>query len=348
MKSLRSLFTTTVIALFAITGFATEAKAQEDGRTEAVLAYNNARELAEARQFVDAIEMYREALEIAQSPDCEECEDIAGFVNEQLPRVYFQRGASAFETFRNERSIEAANQAIEYFQEAAEVADEFNSEQVSTRARGVIPQIYYNRSLVEYNEENHDQALESLQAAIDLNENYTLAYYQRGIVLNNRTNPNLDDVITAFDEAIEVGERVGDSENVGRAQRRAGSELVYRAAQSIEAEQIGQALQYLQRAENYTPNSVDLHYRFAEAYNNRGNYSQAIEHANRALELEGGSVTDRAKIYFELGLAYKGQEQIDQACDAFENAAYGDFQDPAMHELEHELECDGYAAAGGR
>jgi Tfp pilus assembly protein PilF len=242
---------------------------------------------------------------------------------------------------------EAANEAIALFEESAEAGEEFGDNQVRDRSRGVIPQVYYNKSLVQYNQEDHSAALESLDRAIELNENYTLAYYQRAIVLNN-SGASLEDVLEWFDRAIEVGQRVGDSDNVGRSQRRAGGELIYQAVQRMDENRMADALRMLDRAERYVPNSVDLHYRYAEVYNDRGSYNQAIEHANRALELETGGVTDRAKIYFELGIAFKAQEQISDACDAFENAAYGDFRDPALYELEHELECEGYAASGSR
>jgi tetratricopeptide (TPR) repeat protein len=56
---------------------------------------------------------------------------------------------------------------------------------VSERSSAVIPQVYYNKSLVEYNMEDYSAAIESLDRAIELNANYTLAYYQKAIVLNN-------------------------------------------------------------------------------------------------------------------------------------------------------------------
>lgn len=350
MKSLSSIITFALVSLLATTGFTlgtdTDTDSQ-DARTEAVMAFNNARELAENGDYLDAIELYREALELSNSAECEDCEDIVERVETQIPRVYFTRASDSFQAFRQEQSADAADQAIEYFQEASEAGEEFGDNEVRDRSRAVIPQIHYNKSLVQFRQEDHDAALESLDRAIELNENYTLAYYQKGIVLNN-AGRDLEEILEWFDNAIEVGERVGDNENVQRAQRRAGGELVYQAAQRMDEERHADALRMLERAETYIPNDVDLHYRFAEVYNNRGNYNSAIEHANRALELETGGVADRAKIYYELGLAYKGQENVDQACNAFEEAAYGDFRDPALHEMEYELECEGYAAVGNR
>ena len=56
-------------------------------------------------------------------------------------------------------------------------------------------------------------------------------------------------------------------------------------------------------------------------------------------------MTEKAKIYFELGTAYKALgQQTGNACSAFENANYGEFSDPASHELEFVLECEGYSS----
>jgi len=354
MKLLSSIFTVALVSLFVTTGYTLDTNTNtntdtysQDVRTEAVMAFNNARELAENRDYLDAIELYREALELASSADCEDCEDIMERVETQIPRVYFTRASDSFQAFRQDQSTDGADQAVEYFEEAGQAGEEFGDDEVRDRSRAVIPQIYYNKSLVQYRQEDHEAAIESLDRAIELNENYTLAYYQKAIVLNN-AGRDLEEVLEWFDNAIEVGESVGDSENVQRAQRRAGGELVYQSVQRMDEERYADALRMLERAEAYIPNNVDLHYRYAEVFNNRGNYDRAIEHANRALELESGGVADRAKIYYELGLAYKGQDNVDQACNAFEEAAYGDFRDPALHEMEYELECEGFAAAGNR
>lgn len=343
MKSLQLPLKTLFISLFLMSA-TMEVLTAQDARREATMAYNNARELVSGNDFLNGIEMYREALQLAESSSCEDCGDIAELVRNQLPRVYFSRAANGFEQFRSNRSdVSLADEAAELFLEAAEAGEEYGDEQVAQRSRAVIPQIYYNKSLAQYQQEDHAGALESLDRAIELNGNYTLAYYQRGIVLVN-SDASLNESIAAFDEAIEVGERVGDSQNVNRARERAGEELLYQGTQRISDNQMGQALGLLNRAREYIPESADLYYRFAEVHNNRQEYQQAIESANTALEYESGGVTAQAKIYFELGMAYKGLEQVGNACSAFEDAAYGDFRDPAMHELEYELECEGYAS----
>ena len=78
----------------------------------------------------------------------------------------------------------------------------------------------------------------------------------------------------------------------------------------------------------------------AEAHNKIQEWNQAIQYAEKGLNLETGGTTDQAKYYFELGNAYQGLGQKEQACNAFSNAAYGSFKSPAEHAMDYELECE--------
>lgn len=342
MKSIVAIFS--AVCLFVAAGLISPVQAQDqDARSEAIMAYNNARELAQNRQFVDAIEMYREARSLAASPDCEGCEDIVQFVDQQLPRVYYNRAGVAFEEFRSQRSEEAAMRAIEYFQEAQAAGEEFGDQEVARTARSVVPQLYYNLSLLQYSQGDNDGAIASLDQAIELNPNYTLAYYQKALTVK-QAGGDLEEVMRWFDRAAEVGQAAGDTQNANRARTRGGEELLYHAVLEKDANRMSRALNLLQRAQQYIPNDPNVHYRMAEVYNNLGNHNQAVASANRALELASGGVAEMARFHFELGIAYKGLENKERACQSFENAAYGEFQEPARYELEYELKCEGYAA----
>ncbi|MEX2600533.1 MAG: tetratricopeptide repeat protein [Balneolaceae bacterium] len=331
---------TFAFTLVLATGATDYLQAQQSARVDAINAYNNARDLVDSGEYLDAIELYMEAMEIAESPACEDCADLVEQSQNQIPRVYYQRALSQYEQFRSSQTLENIQLSIDYFEEAGDAGEEYGDADVRDGSQRVLPQLYYTRSRIEYNNEDYDSALESLDIAIDLNANYTLAYYQRGIVLNNSGAP-LEDVLAAFDQAIEVGTRLEDNENVARAQRRAAEELVYQGYQQSQNNQRTEAIELLEQALEYDSNNVDAYFRLAEVQNQRGSYQAAQGNAERALELETGGVTDRAPIYYELGLSLQGQGSATraQACQAFENAAYGEFRDPALHIMEYELEC---------
>ncbi len=341
MKSLKSILI--LAAAFSITLFAVDQSNAQDARNEAIQLYNQAQELAGSGDFTNSIDLYREALEITRANDLN---DITELIVERIPRVASSRASNAYRGYQNERTIESANRALDAFKEARDIAEEFNNEQVLQQAQGAIPQLYYIRSVLQFRADNFDAALEDLDTAIGLNENYAVAYYQKALVTKNQQPAEVDYWLGLYDEAVEVARRVNDERTLQNTLNSARDELIYRAVNLAEERRFDRALELLRKVEQYDPQSADAHYRMAEIYNERGRWDQALQHASRALEFETGGVTDRAKIYFELGTAYKGQGQVENACDAFENARYGEFTEPANHELQFELKCEGHTPTG--
>ncbi len=341
MKSLKSILILT--AALSLTLFAVEQTNAQDARNEAIQLYNQAQELAGSGDFANSIDLYREALEITRANDLN---DITELIVERIPRVASSKASNAYRGYQNERTLESANRALDAFKEARDVAEEFNNEQVLQQAQGAIPQLYYIRSVIQFRADNYDAALEDLDTAIGLNENYAVAYYQRALVTRNQNPGDVEGWLELYDEAVEVARRVNDERTLQNTLNSAREELIYRAVNLAEERQFNRALELLEKVEKYDPESADAHYRMAEIYNERGRWDQALQHATRALEYETGGVTDRAKIYFELGTAYKGQGQVENACDAFENARYGEFTEPANHELQFELKCEGHTPTG--
>lgn len=330
------------LLLFAmILGFTQQATAQEEARGEAVTLYNQAQELAGSGELEDAIATYRDALDIA---DNNELQDISDRIRTNIARVYYTRASRAFQQFQQDKSIESVNTAITYFEEAQDAGEEFNDERVVQQTTGALPQLHYLKSTIQFRNEDYDAAMESLDTAIELNPNYPTALYQRAVVHKKQFPNETDQTFEYYDQAIELAERAGDNRTLNNARSGAASELIFRANNLKDDENYSRALELLNRVSQYDSESADGHYRLAEVHNLMGNYNRAIEHADEALEYESGGVTAKAKIYFELGTAYKALEQTGNACSAFENANYGDFSGPASHEMEFVLECEGYTS----
>lgn len=342
MKSLQILFSISV-ALVLTFGVTLTSEAQGDPRQEAVTLYNEGQELAGSGDYDSAISMFREALDIAEE---NQFDDIIEFVSEQLPRVYQSRASDAYRTYQSERTVEAANTAIDYFEDTQEVAEEFGNDEIAQRARGAVPQLHYVLGVLQFRQENYDASLTSLDTAIEMNPNLPAPYYQKAVVLKRINPEDIETALEWYDLAIDAAERANDTRTLQNARNGAHDELVFRAVNLTEERQFDRAIELLNRALQYNSTSADAHYRMAEIYNLRSRWDSALEHANQALEYEGGGVTDRAKIYFELGTAYKGKGDKNNACEAFENAAYGQFSDPANHELQFVLKCEGHTPTG--
>lgn len=323
-------------------GVAEISQAQDEARAEAIQLYNSAQEMAGQNQFDQAITLYRDALRISRENDLT---DITELIEDRLPKIYASRASNAYRTFQSERTLASLDQAIEFFEESREVANEFGDNQVAEQAAGAIPKLYYVRSITNYKQENLEQSLVDLNTALEMNPNYAAAQYQKAVVMKKMNSSDVEGWVAQYDVAIEVARQNNDTKALNNAIEGVKDELIYRAVNLAEDRQFGRAIELLNMAEKYS-DDYEIHYRLAEIANKRGNWSTAETEARESLELHTGGVADKAKIYFELGTALKGQGEFEQACSAFEDARYGEFTEPANHELQFELKCEGHTAAG--
>ncbi|MFW6348609.1 MAG: tetratricopeptide repeat protein [Cyclonatronaceae bacterium] len=304
--------------------------AEAQTRAEAVDAFNEALELVQAENYAEALEKFQETRSIAQNVGSEG-EDILERAEGQIPRTQLRIAMAAYQSRDFDR-------AVEEFDKTADLAEEFGDSEISNRVRSNVLVVLLQAGNSELNNENLDAAEGYYNQALERNENYPNPYYQLGLV--ERRRGNLDEALDYFDRAIQVGRAAGREEVAQNAEQSARNFLFERGAQMIEDERHRQAIGLLERALEYDMNHADSYFRLAQAHNNLGNYDEAIEHAERALELEDGGNVDRAKSFFELGIAYMNQENTQQACTAFRNASYGSFRSNAEYHLEHDLECN--------
>ncbi len=303
---------------------------QAQSREDVIASFNEGYALFnEQGDNLAAIEKFKETIELAEQVGSE-VNDIRDRAAGQIPRLSFMHAAQ----FVRERRLE---EAIDAFEETIRLAGKYNDDQILSRARGNMPALYLNLGNQFYRDEDNQTAYEMYEKAIELNPSYVSAYYQMGLVY--RRFGDMDTSLEYFDTSIDLAREADDQENVDRGQRAARDYLVFRASEQIEEENYNRALDLLNRAAGYGDSS-SLHYRFAETYNHLGRHNDALSSAQRALELDNGGPSDQARLYFELGLAYKGMENESAACNAFKNALFGDFQSPAEHEIEHELNCN--------
>lgn len=334
MKILKYTFIA-ILSVGLFSAFATDAVAQD--RRAAVQAFNSARELAKNQQYDQSIDKFEEAIEIASQLG-EKGADIVRLSKKQLPNLYYEKALNSYRTFQNAQTISNLEQTIQAFQKAADVAEQYGNDKIATQSTNNVTKLKYAKSRLQYSQQNYDAALVTINEVIADNPNYATAYYHKGLILKKQEG-NLEKALATFDKAIDVAEQSGESNVAENARENAAGELIYRGATQIQEENYTTAIDLLNRALKYNPQSADAHYRLAQAYNDRGSFQQGLQHAQKALEFESGGRTAKAKIYFEIASAHKGQGNFNQACDAFANAAYGAFKSNAEHQMEYELNC---------
>lgn len=336
MKLFKLSITTFLLGLFLLS-LGNTVEAQD--RKEAVQSYNSAREMIQSGEYEKAIDQFKKAIEVGKQLG-PQGEDIVERAEAKLPEVYRQIALDEYRAFKQNQTVANLDATINAFLDAKDVADQYGNTQISKQVVGVVNKLTYSKSIIQYKQQNYQDALATLDEVIELDPNYATAYYQKGIVLKKIEGTELERSIDLFDKAIEVAEQNNDSQLAARAQQAARDELIYRGAKATENKNYSHAVELLNRALEYDSSSADAHYRLAEAYNKTQDWQQARSHAEQALGYETGGRTDKAKIYFELGTSYQGMGQKEDACNAFENAAYGSFKSPAEHQMEFELKCE--------
>lgn len=342
MKAFKITTIATVLVMMAIPVFA-------QSQTDAINAFNKGLEEAQDGNYNEAISLLEQALTMANQLG-PEGEDIKERISTQIPTIYFKRAAAGYKSFQQSRSLEDLEAAIASFREAGEVADEFSDDGISQRAKSVVPQLYYQMSVMHYSNEEYKLANEAVDQALNLNSNYALAYYQKAKIYKKANDTEGDGIIDQgydemlewYDRAISTGESTNNTEVVEKSQDAAHDELLAVGTRASQDDNLDLGIEMLTRALDYGE-SANVYYRLAESYNKKGNAEEAVSFAKRALELESGGRTDKAKIYYELGYAHQTLGNKSDACDAFTNARFGSFKSPAEHKMEFELKCDSTA-----
>lgn len=167
------------------------------------------------------------------------------------------------------------------------------------------------------------------------------AYFFYGMGLAELRLENEEAAMEHMQEALRVGEATGNQRVVGLATERVRDEYIFRASQALSADNvtsgnIEQALEALDTLEEFVdPNDRSYFYR-AVALFERGDYEDAIANARQGLDLHTGSRSDAARFHFVIAESLFQMGNTEEACAAFEDAAFGDYRARAEHYLENE------------
>lgn len=329
-----SLFTVGIVLLGLTAGL------QAQDRTAAVEAFNKAQDLAKQENYEEAISAYNQALANAAALG-EEGQDIVERIENRLPTVHFRRAAQIYQSNQPLNTAEKFDEVISAFNEAADVGEEYGDQQIITRAEDIVTRMTYNKGVMYFRNQNWQESLTLLNEAISRDSSYAAAYYQKALVFKNQTGSySLEEIMGAYDRAIEVAEQQGNNDIVTSANESAAAFLTTRGATLNEQQQHQEAVEILNRALEYDDTLAEAYYRLSVAHNQLAQYNQALTQAQQALEYDTGGRADLARIYYEIGTAYKNLGNTGEACSAFAQAAYGDFTDPARHQMQEELECE--------
>ena len=318
-----------VLSLVMIAVASMGSTAQAQSKKDAIVAFNQGYELAKKGSTQAAISKFEESATIAQKvgPDAKEIMDKA---QGQLPPLYYQLAIDAYRNHDLMGSIQA-------FQKAEQVANKYGNKEIAQRSKENVPKLYYAMGNNDLQQGKFREALDASDKALQMDPNNAKAYYQQGLVYKKMDK--LDSALIKFNNAVSLAKKVGDQVTLSSAQNSAKNYLLAKGVDYQQKKDYKKAIDLLQKSLNYDGSFANAYYRLAETYNKMGESSRALSNAHEALKYEKGSKTDKAKIWFEVGLAEQSMKNKSKACDAFQNAAYGSFKASAEYKIEQELKC---------
>lgn len=300
-------------------------------RAEAITAFNAALEVAKGSDIPAAIASFQKAADIATKAG--DSKDIKEKAEKQIPNLQFSLAANLYRAGKVAESIDA-------FKKAAEFGTRYGDADTKRKSENNLPTLYYTLGTNHLKASRYAEANSAYDEALKLNANFSNAYYGKFLVL--KAQDNWTAALEMAEKTIQVATTAKDTKVVTATQENVRKELTYRAVKRAEAKSYSEAITMLNDAVKYGEDA-DIYYRLAETYNKMGQSDNAISNANKALELEKGGRPDKAKIYFELGMAQMSKGNFPAACSAFGEAAVGNFKTAADHHMQHDLKCGGAA-----
>ena len=248
----------------------------------------------------------------------------------QLPVAYYNLGKNKYQN----RDMDGA---IEAFKKASELGEQYNNTTVTEKANNVLFQYYRNRGVKFYKKKSFEKALEEYKLAEKFKPDEPSIYYYKGLAyLKQKNNEKFEE---AMKKANKTAEEQDDQQYINKTGNSLRNFYGREAQQELNNGNNEEAISLSKKALNYDEEFVSAYFFMAQAHNSLSQYDQAIEAAQKALELEEDDNEKKARFYYQLGIAYKGNGDTAKACEAYENAAYGDFAERAKYEREEVLNC---------
>jgi len=244
---------------------------------------------------------------------------------------------------RAQKAAKAGNhdQAYARFEQALQLAQETEQSGAASQIQSFLQKLPKNWGNTAINNENWSAALNHFETGIKHAPEDAYMHYGKGVALVEMDSTEAG--LSSLQEAITVGEETGNSRVSDLASSRIRGEFLARASEALNAEnpteaQANTALEALDEMQTYVdPNAKSLYYR-ARALFEKGEHGPAMETARRGLEMHQGSRSDAAKYYFIIAESQMQTGSTSEACQTFENAAYGDYKARAEHYLKNECE----------
>ena len=227
------------------------------------------------------------------------------------------------------------------FEESVQLAEKLGLSDLVGKIEGNLVNSLKGAGSAALQKEQYGQALSHYKKLAAYTDQDPSVRYNQGLALINMDSTRAG--LQTLRQAIELGTETGNTRVAGLATERIRSEFLARASKALQGDnpsqaQIRTALDALDEMREYVdPSAKSMFYR-ALALFQEEQYNQAVQTAREGLDMHQGSRSDAAKYYYVIGESQFELGSTAEACETFQNAAYGDYEARANHYLENE--CD--------
>ena len=234
---------------------------------------------------------------------------------------------------------EKHDQALKHYQKTLELAKKYDQSDYAEKANNNIPKVYYAKGKNHSSEGKYDEAIGFFKQAIEGDPDYGWAYIR--MAQAHMQQGDAAKMEEAVKQAMEIGEKSGQSNVVNTAKTLAYKVFYNEGAKALKAKNYQEAIDPLERATQYNGNET-LHHYLAISYSQTGNFEKAVEQEQMVIDAKKGesSQDELAKYYYNLGTFYEALDQKANACEAYKNATYGDYKANAEYKIKHTLKCN--------
>jgi len=294
---------------------------------EAGTKYNEGNELVKEKNYVAAIPVYEQALDIAEKagPDAAE---LKGNIEKQLGNAYYRGGVDQFK----DKKI---SEAIATLEKGYAFAVKTGDDDLKSKNADLISQLRTKVGDSLRKKGKLDEAYAEYEMALEIDPTCAKAVYGEGLVFKEKDD--LDKLIEKMDQVITMTDGSDKLQKLADAARQtAGNALVVAGAKELQSGEANKAIDHINKSFGYAPGDANSYFYLLLAYNKTKQWDEAIASGNKALELK---TEDKSEIYFNLGQANEGKGDAAAACEAYKNVTAGPNVDVAKYQMTQVLKC---------
>lgn len=295
---------------------------------EVAAKYNAAAELVNTEP-ARAAALLEEAIALAKKTGTE-ADELRVMAESQLPAVVFRVAGE-------QQKAGSTDEAIATFRKSYDLGLEYNDPNTVSRAKNILGRLYLSQGNNAYRANENEKAVGFLKNSLEYDAENARTWLLLG--LTYRKLEDADEMKTSMDQAIAKSQKANDDQTKASAEKSMRDFLAVRANRSIQAKKGAEAIELMNTALAYGE-EAQTYFLLTMAYNSLKDWDNAIIAAQKSLALEADDAVEKAKIYFELGNALREKGDTAGACEAFRNAAHGNYKESANYQIQQVLKCN--------